>query len=244
MKRFEVSVAREGRWWMVEIPELDGLTQARRLSEVAQVAREWIALNEDLALSEIEVGVVGVDVDGLDVAETGELVSQLRAEAKMIDDLIAHITRETAVALNAAQVPMRDISEVLGVSHQRVAQLVAAGIADDVTEAPPGWAAKFTASHVDELSPPDLARRLEQKMQAVRRLADEMTRMQARTGIARRRAEIAAGALAREQEAQVRAALRASKRDLEVAKKAQRTADAARKALRATEAARRAERRK
>jgi len=244
MKRFEVKVAREGRWWMVKIPEISGLTQARRLSEVAQMAREWIALNEDLALSEIDVAVVGVDVGGLDVAEAGELVSQLRDESKMIDDLISHITRETAVALSAAQVPMRDISEVLGVSHQRVAQLVAAGIADDASETAPRWIANVAVSEDDASSPSAPARRLEQRMQAIKRLADEMTRMQARSGIAQRRAAIAANAVAREKEAQVRAALRASKRDLEVAKKAQRTAGAARKSLRATDSARRADRHK
>jgi predicted XRE-type DNA-binding protein/predicted RNase H-like HicB family nuclease len=237
MKRFEVKVAREGRWWMVEVPELDGLTQARRLNEVAQMAREWIALHEELSLSEVEVDIVGVDVDGLDVGEAGELVAQLRVEAKMIDDLIAHLTRETVMSLNAAQVPMRDISEVLGVSHQRVSQLVAAGFADATKGTASGSFAQGTpvTRHYPSA---DIAKRLELQMRAAQRLADEMTRMQARADMARRKAESAAGAAAREQ-AQARAALRASRASLETAKKAQRAADAARRALRTADAARR-----
>jgi len=240
MKRFEVKVAREGRWWMVEIPEANGLTQARRLSEVAQMAREWIALNEDLAPSEIDVAVIGVDVNGLNVAETGDLVAQLRSESKMIDDLISHITRETAVALSASQVPTRDISEILGVSHQRVSQLVAAGLASDSHESGPG-AEREAATSGRPTSGPDAAQ-LELRRQAIRRLADEVTRIQTRTGIAQRRAEIAANAVLREQEAKTRAALKASRRELEAAKKAQRAAEVARKALRGTGSARRTER--
>ncbi|HWD82904.1 MAG TPA: hypothetical protein VG497_28580 [Kribbella sp.] len=60
MKTYEVTVRREGRWWMVAVPELDGLTQARRLDEVEQVAREYIAVSTDVPLSKVAVEVTGV----------------------------------------------------------------------------------------------------------------------------------------------------------------------------------------
>ncbi len=123
MKRFEVDVLRDGKWWMINIPEIDGVTQTRRLAEAGQAAVEYIALSEDLALSEVEVDIVSVDVNGMDVHAAGELVEQLRTEVRALEGLIAQLTRATARQLVDDDVPLRDIAEVLGVSHQRVAQI-------------------------------------------------------------------------------------------------------------------------
>ena len=54
---YAVTVRREGGWWMVDIPELDGLTQARSLGEGETMAREWIALTVDRPIEEIAVNV-------------------------------------------------------------------------------------------------------------------------------------------------------------------------------------------
>ncbi|KAA1426606.1 hypothetical protein [Nocardioides antri] len=123
MKRFEVDVRRDGKWWMINIPEIGGITQARRLAEAGQAAAEYIALSEDLALSEVEVDIVSVDVNGTDVRAAGELVEQLRIEVRALEGLIAQLTSATARRLVDDEVPLRDIAEVLGVSHQRVAQI-------------------------------------------------------------------------------------------------------------------------
>lgn len=136
MKTFDVNVTREGRWRMVSIPELDGLTQARRLSEVGQMAREWIALTTDAPLSEIEVRVSGVDVAGLDVKATGDLVAQLRDDVRQLEEIIADLTAGTARLRTSEGVPTRDVAEVLGVSHQRVSQFVAEREPTDAGVAP------------------------------------------------------------------------------------------------------------
>ena len=104
-------------------PEIEGVTQARRLAEAGQAAAEYIALSEDLALSEVEVNIVSVDVNGMDVHAAGELVEQLRTEVRALEGLIAQLTSATARKLIDDDVPLRDIAEVLGVSHQRVAQI-------------------------------------------------------------------------------------------------------------------------
>lgn len=54
---YEVEVTREAKWWMVSIPEIDGLTQARRLSEVEQMAREYIAVTLDVRFSTVRVSL-------------------------------------------------------------------------------------------------------------------------------------------------------------------------------------------
>ena len=130
MKTYEVTVERDGRWWMVAIPELDGLTQARRLDEVEQMAREYIAVTTDVPLSRVAVRVSGIAADGQDLLEAKILVDGLRRRAKDLEALVGELTREVASALTDASVPVRDVSSVLGVSHQRVSQLVQAADGD------------------------------------------------------------------------------------------------------------------
>lgn len=52
---YDSEVTRDGRWWMVHIPELDGLTQARFPGEVELMAREWIAVTTDIPIDQVEV---------------------------------------------------------------------------------------------------------------------------------------------------------------------------------------------
>lgn len=136
MKTYEVTVAREGRWWMVEIPEVDGLTQARRLDEVEQVAREYVAVTADLPLSQVAVEVSRIEAAGHDLLDAKTLVEDLRSQADQLESLIAEFSRGLASALTDAAVPVRDVSSVLGVSHQRVSQLVqeAEGATSDLAD--------------------------------------------------------------------------------------------------------------
>ncbi|WP_202868265.1 type II toxin-antitoxin system HicB family antitoxin [Kribbella sindirgiensis] len=130
MKTYEVTVSRDDRWWMVAVPELGGVTQARRLDEVERMAREYIAVSTDVPLSKVAVEVAGIEADGRDLLEAKKLVDGLRRRAKELEALVAELTREVASALTDASVPVRDVSSVLGVSHQRVSQLVQAAAGD------------------------------------------------------------------------------------------------------------------
>jgi hypothetical protein len=67
VKCYEAMVTREGHWWMIEIPELNGLTQARRLDKVEEMAREYIAVTLDLPLSQVAVSISGIEVDSVTV---------------------------------------------------------------------------------------------------------------------------------------------------------------------------------
>ena len=66
MTTYTVSVPREGRWWIVRVPEIDQVTQARRLSEVTKAARELIAVTLGVPMS-----TVGVRVEGGGCASSG-----------------------------------------------------------------------------------------------------------------------------------------------------------------------------
>jgi len=125
MTTYTVSVTREGRWWIVRVPEIDQVTQARRLSEVTKAARELIAVTLDVPMSTVSV-LVRVERVG-DIEDVTGRAEAIRKEHARADELArrAHDeSRELARQLAGAHVPMRDIGELLGVSHQRVHQLI------------------------------------------------------------------------------------------------------------------------
>jgi hypothetical protein len=52
---FEATVTREDGWWMIHVPEIDTLTQSRRLADAGQMARELVAVTLDAPLDDIDV---------------------------------------------------------------------------------------------------------------------------------------------------------------------------------------------
>ena len=122
---YTATVAREGRWWMIAVPDVDGITQARRLTDVPTMARELIAVSLNIPADDVDVTIVHQPVDGIDV--DGE-VAAIRAARQRAADL-EHATSERAQALArdlaAHDIPLRDVGAILGVSHQRAHQLVA-----------------------------------------------------------------------------------------------------------------------
>jgi hypothetical protein len=124
MTRYRVEVTRDGKWWMVAIPELDGLTQARRLEEAPRMARDYIAIVLDVPIAEVDVDLAVIDVDGVDVVEAVAKLDAEKAEVDAARERVANDTRSLAKALAGKKVPVRDIGAILGVSHQRAHQLV------------------------------------------------------------------------------------------------------------------------
>jgi hypothetical protein len=52
---FDYHVARDGKWWIITIPAINGLTQARNRGEIAHTAREFVAVDQGIPLGDIEV---------------------------------------------------------------------------------------------------------------------------------------------------------------------------------------------
>ena len=55
MSNFDIDVTRDGGWWMVHIPELGGLTQARFPREVEPMAREYIAVSTGTPIDQVAI---------------------------------------------------------------------------------------------------------------------------------------------------------------------------------------------
>lgn len=99
MSAYRIDVTREGKWWMVSIPEFDGLTQARRIEDATLMAREHIAVALDVAISEVEVTIGLIDVDGINLSEA---IAELEAEKVATEaarDRVAEYTRQLAKTL-------------------------------------------------------------------------------------------------------------------------------------------------
>lgn len=58
---YRVDVTRDGKWWMIHVPDLDAVTQALSASEVPTQARDLIA-----TVLDIEPADVSIDVHNLD----------------------------------------------------------------------------------------------------------------------------------------------------------------------------------
>lgn len=122
---YAVEVTRYGRWWMVSVPEVDGLTQARRLSDVDLAARELIAVTLDVPLSTVAVRRVRTGLaGGEDLDVELELLAKEKREAAAMAASAAERTRAIARRLHDAQVPVRDIGAALDISYQRAHQLL------------------------------------------------------------------------------------------------------------------------
>lgn len=119
-------------WWAVDVPELDGVyTQARRLDQVEAMARDAIALVLDVEPDSFEV--VTQTVLGGHLEQVIDELQRSRTEAE-VAATIATLRAHLAVRLlhDQEQLPMRDIGKVLGVSHQRIHQLLTESASEDV----------------------------------------------------------------------------------------------------------------
>jgi len=121
---YEYEIHQEGRSWVVRIPTLGLTTQARNLRETDRMAKSIIALHLERDPTSFEVyrsniiglpGTVAEDVQRA-IEERGRLAAAQAASVSA--------TTKAATELVEIGVPLRDAGYLLGISHQRVAQLI------------------------------------------------------------------------------------------------------------------------
>ncbi|GAS92707.1 hypothetical protein [Mycolicibacterium brisbanense] len=135
MHTYQVNVTRDDRWWMIEVPELAGytdaegrtnlstVTQARRLNEVPGTAVDFICTVTDSAPSKVGVHIT-IEVDGIDVSAAAAKVAHDRELAERHAAAAQEQAKKLARDLAAHGVAVRDVGEVLGLSFQRAQQLI------------------------------------------------------------------------------------------------------------------------
>lgn len=113
----------ETRMWAVHVPDLDLLTQARRIDEVERMARSIIALHlgtDDQRSFNIEVETRLPD----ELADELARARELREQADEANRQAAALSRDAARRLADQGLTIRDIGAILGVSFQRASQLL------------------------------------------------------------------------------------------------------------------------
>jgi hypothetical protein len=126
---FSATARRSQGWWAIEITGT-GLThpahtQTRRLDQAADAVRDLLALHFD-----VDPADAG-DIEVLPVLETAlaeeiNRTRQVRQQAEQLRVDAVYLSRQTARRLKTQGLPQRDISILLGVSHQAISQMLAA----------------------------------------------------------------------------------------------------------------------
>jgi predicted RNase H-like HicB family nuclease len=122
MNLYTVVAERSGNWWAVSVPDIPGVfTQARRLDQVEEMARDAIALMLDVPADSFKIG--------LDVTPPKNLRERIE-EAKRMRAMLERNQQAAAASLADAVdaslecgLTVRDAGRLLGVSPQRVSQV-------------------------------------------------------------------------------------------------------------------------
>jgi hypothetical protein len=124
MSTYEVHVIRDGNWWTISVPAVDGSTQAPTISDVTTVAKEHVAVTLNVPVSTVEVHLESLVLDGVGILGRARQIRAAREQAEQLEAQAVGHACALAHDLAGEGVPVRDIGEVLGVSDQRPHQLV------------------------------------------------------------------------------------------------------------------------
>ncbi|WP_239377413.1 MULTISPECIES: type II toxin-antitoxin system HicB family antitoxin [unclassified Frankia] len=120
---YRVNITRERDAWLADVPDVPGAhTFARSLSTLQRSVREVIALMTDRADDALDVFDLDVRYEIGDSSTAVTAARQARAEAERAEHASASAIRR-AVARLPTSLSVRDIAELLGISHQRVSQV-------------------------------------------------------------------------------------------------------------------------
>jgi predicted RNase H-like HicB family nuclease len=119
---YKAVAEREPGWWIIQVPELGVTTQARRLGEIENNAREAIAVWLDIAPDSFTVDVIAKTP--AEIAARLDEAKALAAKAAAEQIEASRMTSEAVRQLiEALGVSCREAGSLVGLSHQRVAQL-------------------------------------------------------------------------------------------------------------------------
>lgn len=122
VKTYHAEVDRDGKVWRVRVPEVARTTQARALREVESMARDLIAVMEDVPADSFGLDVMIRLPD--DVQIELDRSAELREQAARSQAEAARLARRAARRLRDQGLPLHDVGAALGVSFQRAKQLI------------------------------------------------------------------------------------------------------------------------
>lgn len=121
-QEYEARARREGRWWIITVPELDAVTQARSVREIDDMAHGLVEALLDLDEGEAVVHVT-VELPS-SVASAWHEATELQERAERDSRRAAELRRDVvATLLGVEHLTQAETGSLLGLSYQRVQQL-------------------------------------------------------------------------------------------------------------------------
>jgi len=123
VKTYQVQAERERGWWTIYVPEIDYHTQASTIAEIDEMARDLIAVAEDVDPNtfELDVSLARPAIVARELEQAAALDSQGR-------DALSQAASARRRAANALRkdygLSVKDTAAVLGVTRSRVYQLL------------------------------------------------------------------------------------------------------------------------
>lgn len=123
-KAYTVTAERgAGQWWVLECAELGAVSQVRRLSDAEEEMREALAYLADAPADSFDIDVRPIVSEGAIALMVAAAEHRTRASTEQ--KLAADALRAAARAMHEEGLTYRDVAVVMGLSYQRIAQLVA-----------------------------------------------------------------------------------------------------------------------
>ena len=112
-----------GKWCVLECAELGAVSQVRKLADASDEMREALSYLSGMPEDAFAIEVRALMPD--DLAQLMAQAAQLRVDAAIAQRQASDALRAAAKALHDRGLTHRDVAAVMGLSHQRVSQLVA-----------------------------------------------------------------------------------------------------------------------
>jgi hypothetical protein len=122
LKTYQAEVDRDGRVWRIRVPEVARTTQARTLREVEPMARDLIAIMDNIPADSFDLDVT-LTLPA-DVQAELDRSAELRDQAARSQAQAAQLARRAARRLRDQGLLLQDVGTALGVSFQRAKQLI------------------------------------------------------------------------------------------------------------------------
>ena len=122
-QQITAQLTRDGRFWLVHVPEIDQYTQARSVREAPDMARDLTAVWLDIPIDNVEFTGLTIELPD-DVRTDIEHAAELREAALKANQESAAAVRAAALKLRDNGLTVRDIGAALDVSYQRAHQLI------------------------------------------------------------------------------------------------------------------------
>lgn len=122
LRTYHAEVDRDGKVWRIRVPEVARTTQARTLREVEPMARDLIAIMDNIPADSFDLDVT-LTLPA-DVQAELDRSAELREQAALSQAQAAQLARRAARRLRDQGLPLRDVGKALGVSFQRAKQLI------------------------------------------------------------------------------------------------------------------------